>query len=156
MLGHFFIISEKHGEGATGKHFYHRPRFQDEVRPHPSAAQTLRRWESPAALPQALGWEDHSASPLKPRCIHPSGIHPSGSFVSGKGTEQGRRDRAADVWPEETQDVSRPRRSTVLLQPQGYWLQASGCTLVPAPCLPICVGLIQGEEPGPLLGVQAC
>lgn len=111
--------------------------------------------------PQALGVS--SCLALGPRmgsilCIfikaqmHPSFRHPSfGIFrVSGKGTEQGRQDRAADVWPEKTQDVSRPRRSMVVLQPQGHWslhlqvsVWGSECAPVPAPCLPTCVGLIE-------------
>lgn len=112
------------------------------AQPRSSGAGSL---QLPCPRP-SLGWEAHFCISIKTQ------MHPSfGIFrVSGKGTEQGRQDRAADVWPEETQDVSRPQRSTVVLQPQGHWplhLQApvwgSECALVLAPCLPTCVGLIE-------------
>lgn len=71
--------------GGTRKPFCPRPRFRDKIRPHPSAAQIPRRWESPAALPQALGREAHSASLFKARDIHP----PRSFVCQGRGWSKG-------------------------------------------------------------------
>lgn len=88
--------------GGTRKPFCPRPRFREGVHPHPSAVQTPRLWESPAALPQAPGRKARSAFPFKPRSIHPPR-----SFVSGKGTEQGGGIEQL-MFEEEAQDASRP------------------------------------------------
>lgn len=150
MFVHFFIISEKR-EGGHGSFSTSDPRFQDGVCSHPSTAQTLRRWKSPAAWPQALGREALSASPLKHRCIHPSGSFLCLERGQGKGGgikplmfDQRRHKMPAG--PAGPRWFSSPRATGCL-----YHLQAlvwgSDYALVPAPCLSTLVGLVRGGDP---------
>lgn len=116
MFGHFFIISEKR-EGGHGS--LSVPDLGSGI----MFARTLAQPRSPGA------------GSLQLPCPRPSGGRHTPHLYSNPDTsilrdlwcvEEGDgargRDRAADVWSEEAQDARRPRRPTIVLQPQGHWL----------------------------------